>query len=96
MAGRHTIDPVFTEFGDGAVTSVFSPAERAVFELLALGYSNRGIADELYLSERTVETHVRQIFLRLGLTDDGSTNRRVLAARLALDGTVTVLPTRSR
>jgi len=96
VAGRHTIDPVFTEFGDGAITSLFSPAERAVYEQLAVGCSNRAIADRLYLSERTVETHVRQIFMRLGLTDDGSTNRRVVAARLALDGTANVLSSRTR
>ena len=96
VAGRHTIDPVFTEFGDRSVSSVFSPAERAVFELLAVGFSNRAIAQQLYLSERTVETHVRQIFMRLGLTEDGMTNRRVVAARLALDGTASVLSTRSR
>ncbi len=96
VAGRHTIDPVFTEFGDHSFTSVFSPAERAVFELLAVGFSNRAIAEQLYLSERTVETHIRQIFIRLGLTEDGTTNRRVVAARLALDGTASVLSTRSR
>ena len=96
LAGRHTIDPVFTEFGDPMITSLFSPAERAVFEQLANGCSNRAIAERLYLSERTVETHVRQIFMRLGLTDDGSTNRRVVAARLALDGTANVLSSPSR
>ena len=96
VAGRHTIDPVFTEFGDHSLTSLFSPAERAVFELLAVGFSNQAIAEQLFLSERTVETHIRQIFLRLGLTADSSTNRRVVAARLALDGTASVLSTRSR
>lgn len=96
VAGRHTIDPVFTEFGNHSVASAFSPAERAVFELLAVGYSNRAIADQLYLSERTVETHVRQIFIRLGLTENSTTNRRVVAARLALDGTASVLSNRSR
>ena len=96
MTGRHTIDSAFTAYGEQKVLGGFSPAERLVYELLACGYSNRAIAGQLFLSERTVETHVRQIFMRLGLSEDASTNRRVLAARLALDGTAQVSSNRSR
>ena len=38
----------------------------------AEGLSNRAIAERLYVAERTVEAHVTQIFLKLGI--DGSTN----------------------
>lgn len=96
MTGRRTIDSVFTGQRDASVLGGFSPAERLVYELLACGCSNRAIAQQLFLSERTVETHVRQIFMRLGLAEDPSTNRRVLAARLALDGSAGVPSTRSR
>lgn len=96
ISGRHTIDPAFTLGGDASVIGGFSPAERLVFELVACGYSNRAIAGQLYLSERTVETHVRQIFIRLGLSEDPAINRRVLVARLALDGTIGVLSEQTR
>ena len=96
VTGRHTIDSVFTEQRGSSVLGGFSPAERLVYELLACGCSNRAIAEQLFLSERTVETHVRQIFMRLGLSEDPATNRRVLAARLALDGTAQVSSNRAR
>jgi len=42
--------------------------ERAIATLIAQGKSNRGIADELTVSERTVETHVSNIFFKLGFS----------------------------
>jgi DNA-binding NarL/FixJ family response regulator len=53
--------------------------EREVLALMAEGHSNDGIGERLYLSSRTVETHIRQIFLKLGLRDTPAYHRRVVA-----------------
>jgi DNA-binding NarL/FixJ family response regulator len=54
--------------------------ESEVLALMAEGRTNLGIAKRLYLSERTVETHVASIFEKLGLVgSDGEEHRRVLA-----------------
>jgi DNA-binding NarL/FixJ family response regulator len=53
--------------------------EREVLALVAEGLSNRAIAERLFVTERTVEAHVKQIFLKLDLTSDASSHRRVLA-----------------
>jgi DNA-binding NarL/FixJ family response regulator len=43
-----------------------SAREVQVLQLLAAGHSNRAIADTLFLSERTVQVHVRHIFTKIG------------------------------
>ena len=47
--------------------------------LVAEGRTNASIAKELWLTEKTVETHVRSILGKLELPQDGDTHRRVLA-----------------
>ena len=42
-----------------------TPREREVLRLLALGYTNREVAEELYISVRTVETHRASILAKL-------------------------------
>jgi DNA-binding NarL/FixJ family response regulator len=53
--------------------------EREVLALLAEGRSNAAAARQLHTTERTVETHVRHIFVKLGLYDSDDDHRRVLA-----------------
>ena len=53
--------------------------EREVLALIAEGLSNRAIAARLFVTERTVEAHVKQIFLKLDLNTHPDSHRRVLA-----------------
>ncbi|MEO6653379.1 MAG: response regulator transcription factor [Ilumatobacteraceae bacterium] len=56
--------------------------EQEVLALLALGYSNPEIANELFLSVDTVKTYVRRVFSKLGVNN--RTNAALLAARYDL------------
>ena len=53
--------------------------EREVLSLVAEGLSNKAIAARLFVTERTVEAHVKQIFLKLRLDTNPDSHRRVLA-----------------
>ena len=53
--------------------------EREILALMAEGRSNQGIGRKLFLSPKTVETHVHAIFRKLGLEAAEDYNRRVLA-----------------
>jgi DNA-binding NarL/FixJ family response regulator len=56
-----------------------TPREREVLSLMAEGRTNAGIARRLWLTEKTVETHVRTILMKLGLQVSSDDHRRVLA-----------------
>ena len=53
--------------------------ELEVLALLAEGRTDRGIAEELYVTPKTVETHVRSILRKLDLPAGATENRRVHA-----------------
>jgi DNA-binding NarL/FixJ family response regulator len=56
-----------------------SDREREVLALMAEGRSNRAIAERLFITERTVEKHVKSIFGKLALPASADAHRRVLA-----------------
>lgn len=83
-AGGTVLDPeVVTQLvtrrrRDERIASL-SQREREVLSLMAEGRTNSAIADALYVSEGTVEKHIRGIFGKLGLDDAVHDHRRVLA-----------------
>jgi ATP/maltotriose-dependent transcriptional regulator MalT len=50
-----------------------------VLSLVAQGWSNAAVSARLVVADRTVETHMRSIFQKLGLHGSQDTHRRVLA-----------------
>jgi DNA-binding NarL/FixJ family response regulator len=82
--GGCVLDPevVSTLLSHRATTSALSelsPRELEVLAAMASGRSNAAIGEELGLTARTVETHVASVLMKLGLPEDPSDNRRVLA-----------------
>jgi DNA-binding NarL/FixJ family response regulator len=53
--------------------------EREVLALMAEGLTDRGISERLYVTPKTIETHIRHIFLKLGIPATPAHNRRVHA-----------------
>lgn len=64
---------------DKAEDAVLSPRETEVLKLMALGHTNREIAEQLSLSVRTVETHRAHIQQKLGLSSRPELTRYALA-----------------
>jgi DNA-binding NarL/FixJ family response regulator len=65
--------------------AALSAREREVLALMAEGRSNAGIAHRLWVTEGTVEKHVRSILTKLNLAEAGDDHRRVLAVITFLD-----------
>jgi DNA-binding NarL/FixJ family response regulator len=69
IARRREVDPLYD----------LTDREREVLALMAEGLSDKGIAERLYLTSKTVESHVRHILQKLGVPANASSNRRVQA-----------------
>ncbi|MGB9248262.1 MAG: response regulator transcription factor [Mycobacterium sp.] len=69
VSGRRREDPL----------AVLSPREHEVLALMAEGRTNAGIARQLWLTEGTVEKHVRSILSKLNLPETADDHRRVRA-----------------
>lgn len=83
-AGGSALDPAIVQalVAERQPTSplaALTAREHEVLELVAEGKSNAAIAAQLFVSERTVQTHMRSIFQRLDLVESDDQNRRVLA-----------------
>ncbi|MBN9139698.1 MAG: response regulator transcription factor [Micrococcales bacterium] len=81
--GGTAIDPLILEGHTGRTDTreLLTGREVEVLTLVASGRSNAGIAAELHISRRTVEAHLRAIFVKLDLAADVDVNQRVLAVR---------------
>ena len=82
-AGGSALDPevVGTLMGRAGADPLaqLTPREREVLALMAEGRTNAGIARRLWLTDRTIETHVTSILAKLGLHESSDEHRRVLA-----------------
>ena len=61
------------------VPADLTPREREVLTLIGQGLSNRGIAEQLFISEATVKTHINNLFAKVGLRDRADAVRRAMA-----------------
>jgi len=75
VAARRTGDPL----------DVLTAREREVLALMAEGRSNAGIGQALWVTEGTVEKHVRSIMMKLNLPETAEVHRRVLAVLAFLE-----------
>jgi serine/threonine-protein kinase PknK len=75
VAARRVHDPL----------DALSAREREVLGLMAEGRSNAGIARQLWVTEGTVEKHVRSILMKLDVSETGEDHRRVLAVLTFLE-----------
>jgi DNA-binding NarL/FixJ family response regulator len=83
-AGETVVDPaivrqLLNRNRKPSMLDALNERELAVLRHMAEGRSNLGIAKELFLSARTVETHVTNVFTKLGLTPSDTENNRVRA-----------------
>lgn len=86
VEGRSVVDPILVEALVGrrhaegsSPLADLTPRELEVLRLMAEGRTNAAIADELSLSESSIEKHTSVIFSKLGLSPETYLHRRVAA-----------------
>jgi DNA-binding NarL/FixJ family response regulator len=82
--GGSALDPqivsrLLVSSGDRGPLSSLTPREREVLSLVAEGRSNKGIGEQLVITQRAVQKHVSSVFDKLGLPAGDDDNRRILA-----------------
>lgn len=94
--GGTVVDPVVVEAlvgGQGrpasSVLQRLTEREHGVLGAMATGASNVAIAEQLFISPRSVEKHISSIFTKLDLPPSDETHRRVQAVLIHLDGGTT-------
>jgi DNA-binding NarL/FixJ family response regulator len=75
----HVVGGLLGACGEDDPLGELTEREREVLQLVAEGLTNAGIARRLYLSERTIEAHVRHVLMKLGVPESEDDHRRVLA-----------------
>ena len=98
VKGGSVVDPTLVRELVGAPRAedplmVLTTREREVLALMAEGRSNAGIAHQLWISEGTVEKHIRSILTKLSLPETDEDHRRVLAVLTFLDQADRTAPT---
>jgi len=94
-SGRSVVDPRIVELllvaqrkrADSHFDAL-TPREQEILALVAEGWSNGAIAEQIVITKRAVEHHINSIFMKLGLGDGENISRRVKAAVLYLAGQV--------
>jgi DNA-binding NarL/FixJ family response regulator len=79
VVDRAVVDDLLARRGRVDPLEELTSREREIVALMAEGRSNRGICRALWLSPKTVETHIRGAFAKLGIKEAPEDNRRVLA-----------------
>jgi serine/threonine-protein kinase len=79
VVDRALVDELLAQRRRADPLEQLTPREREILALMAEGRSNQGICRALWLSPKTVETHIRGAFGKLGIKEASEDNRRVLA-----------------
>ena len=85
----HVVAALLSSRGGDDPLAALTDRERTVLQLMAEGLTNSGIAKRLYLSERTIEAHVRHLMNKLDMPESEDDHRRVLAVLAHLSATQT-------
>ncbi|MER0447337.1 response regulator transcription factor [Streptomyces sp. Edi4] len=77
------VGPAATPAPSQSLPGDITPREREVLALIGQGLPNRAIAQQLFISEATVKTHINNLFAKADIRDRADAVRRAIAAGLA-------------